>query len=300
MPERPLTFKERAVNVAARTILGLALMLPYTMRLKVFGWVFAYVVAPISGWRKRVEDNLKRAMPDLSFGERAALARKVPENVGRTLIEIYSGREFLKRVESSPRVGPGLTALEAAQADGKPVVLVTAHMGNYDAVRGTLSRQGYSIGALYKPMTNRAFNAHYVKAISAISEPVFPTDRQGIIGLIRHLKNGGMMGIVADVGSTKAPVLSFFGQKAHTPLSAAEWALQQNALMIPVFGIRQKDGVSFEIRVEEPIPHSTPARMMQNYNDIVERLVRQDPGQWFWIHNRWKLSRRADQMIAET
>ena len=148
-------------------------------------------------------------------------------------------------------------------------------------------------------MSNRLFNAHYVDAISAIGEPVFPTDRKGIAGLVRHLKNGGLLGIVGDVGSTKAPVLSFFGKPAHTPLSAAEWALAQDALLIPVFGIRQPDGVSFEIRIEEPIPHSTAARMMQDYNDIVESIVREDPGQWFWIHNRWKLSPKADQMIAE-
>ena len=208
------------------------------------------------------------------------------------------GNEFLERVANSPRVGPGKEALETAQADGTPVILVTAHLGNYDAVRGTLSRQGYRIGALYKPMANPAFNTHYVKAISALGEPLFPTDRKGIVGLVRHLKSGGMMGIVADVGRTKSPVLKFFGLPAHTPLSTAEWALQEKALLIPVFGIRQPDGVSFEIRIEAPIAHSTPEQMMQDYNDIVERIVREDPGQWFWIHNRWKLSGAAAASLA--
>ncbi len=299
MADRPITLKERIVNAAARLTLSAALLLPYRARLSAFGWVFAHFAAPLAGWRKRVDNNLKIAMPELSFAERAALSRKVPENVGRTLIEIYSGDAFLRQVAESPRTGPGREALEAAQAAGKPAILITAHLGNYDAVRGTLSRQGYPIGALYKPMSNRLFNAHYVDAISAIGEPVFPTDRKGIAGLVRHLKNGGLLGIVGDVGSTKAPVLSFFGKPAHTPLSAAEWALAQDALLIPVFGIRQPDGVSFEIRIEEPIPHSTAARMMQDYNDIVESIVREDPGQWFWIHNRWKLSPKADQMIAE-
>ena len=49
MAERPLTFKERMVNATARTALGLALFLPYKARLSAFGWIFAYVAAPLSG-----------------------------------------------------------------------------------------------------------------------------------------------------------------------------------------------------------------------------------------------------------
>ena len=299
MAEPQPTIKDRVINAVARGALFFALALPYNVRVRTFGWVFAHIVGPVAGWRKRVESNLKLAMPELSYSQRAALSKKVPENVGRALIETYSGEEFIDRVKDTARVGPGLAALEAAHADGRPAVLITAHLGNYDVARGTLKRQGYPIGGLYKPMTNPAFNEHYERAISSISEPVFPTTKRGILGLIRHLKAGGMMGIVGDVGSTNAPVLEFFGQRAHTPLSAAEWALKENALLIPVFGIRKPDGLSFEIRVEEPIPHTTPVDMMQRYNDIVERIVREDPGQWFWIHNRWKLSRHAERMIAK-
>ena len=137
-------------------------------------------------------------------------------------------------------------------------------------------------------MSNTRFNDHYVRAISQISAPVFPTDGRGIISLVKHLKAGGVIGIVADVGSRRAPVLKFFGIDAHTPLSAAEWALKYDAEMIPIFGIRQPDGCSFALHVEDPIAPSTAEEMMQRYNDIVEGIVRDKPDQWFWIHNRWK------------
>ncbi|MXQ07020.1 lauroyl acyltransferase [Alphaproteobacteria bacterium GH1-50] len=293
MTDSPITIRERAVDLSARGALGLARLLPYALRVRLFGWVFSRIVAPLAGWRKRIDANARLAMPELSADERARLQRVVPDNVGRTLIEIYSGAEFLERVADAPRRGPGVAALEEARAQGRPMVLVTAHLGNYDAVRGTLSRQGFPMGALYKRMTNRAFNEHYVTAISAIATPVFPTDGKGVGGLVRYLKDGGIIGIVADVASTKAPVLSFFGQPAHTPLSAAEWALKYDAVMVPLFGIRQPDGLSFELLIEEPIRHTTPEDMMQTYNDVVERIVREDPAQWFWVHNRWKLSAAA-------
>lgn len=274
-------------NLFARSILGAALLLPYAPRVRLVGWIMSRLVAPFAGWNKRVADNLALTMPKLSQADVKRITKRVTNNVGRTLIEIYSGEEFIDRIQSSPIVGPGVAALEANR--GKAAVLVTAHMGNYDAVRGKLSRVGYPMGALYRPMKNPVFHKHYLEAISKIATPVFPTDGRGIAGLIKLLKDGGNIGIVADVASTRAPVLRFFDQPAHTPLSAAEWALKYNAAMIPVFGLREDDGLSFHLHVANPIPHSTAEEMMQRYNDEVEAIVRRYPDQWFWVHKRWKL-----------
>ena len=185
-------------NAFARTVLGTALLLPYGLRVRLVGWVMSRLVAPFAGWNKRVGDNLALTMPELPEAEVQRIMRRVTNNVGRTLIEIYSGDEFIARTKSSPLTGPGVDALEANK--GKPAVLVTAHMGNYDAVRGKLSRSGYPMGALYRPMKNPSFHEHYLKAISRIATPVFPTDSRGIAGMIKMLKNGGNIGIVFNIG----------------------------------------------------------------------------------------------------
>ena len=275
-------------NGLARSILGCALLLPYRMRGPFVGKLLAYVVAPLIGWRRRILENLDHAMPELSPAERRRIARRVPDNFGRTVIEIYSGEAFVERARAATMEGPGVAALKAARDARRPVILVTAHFGNYDVPRAKLSREGYSMAALYRPMRNAAFNAHYVKAISEIASPVFPTNRKGIAGLIRHLKEGGVIGIATDISMAGAPLLKFFDRKAHTALSAAEWALAYDAEIIPLFGIREDDGQTFCIRMEAPLARSTPESMMQEYNDIVERMARKHPAQWFWIHHRWK------------
>lgn len=286
--DEKIVFRDRLIDLSARVILRMALALPYGPRVRVVGWISAFIVAPLAGWRRRIRENLAIALPNLSEVEIRRIVPKVADNAGRALIEIYSGEEFIAHTEDSPIEGPGLAALEASRTEGRPMVLVTAHLGNYDAARGRLSRAGYPMAALYKPMSNPLFNAHYVNALSTIAEPIFPTDRRGIINLVRHLKQGGIIGVVADVGSTNSPVLSFFGRSAHTPLSAAEWAIEYGAVMIPIFGLRQSDGLSFRIHVAEPIPCGTSEEMMQHYNDTVEEMVRENLDQWFWIHRRWK------------
>lgn len=277
-------------NAAARTIIGVALLLPYRFRVWLVGKAVSLLVAPLAGWNRRIRLNLEHAMPGLSAREVKAIQRGVTDNVGRTLIEIYSGEDYVARTRASTIEGPGVDAMNEARDSGRPIVLVTAHLGNYDAVRGKLSREGFPMAALYRPMDNTAFNEHYVRAISTIASPVYPTDGRGIASLIRHLKGGGVIGIVADVASRRAPLLRFFDRTAHTPVSAAEWAVKYDALMVPVFGIRQSDGFTFRIHVAEPIEHGDPDQMMQAYNDVVEEIVREVPEQWFWVHRRWKLA----------
>ena len=299
MESGDLSLKDRVQNALARAILGAALFLPYRMRVATVGLLNAYVVAPLAGWNRRIDNNLIYALPELDARARRKIARRVADNMGRSLIEIYSGAEFIARTKASTIDGPGLEALKAARAAARPIVLVTAHLGNYDAVRGKLSREGYPMAALYRPMKNTAFNAHYIKAISTIAQPVYPTDARGITSLVKHLKNGGVIGIVADVASTKAPLLKYFGKPAHTPLSAGEWALKYDAEIIPIFGIRDPDGFRFRIHVGAPLTGESAEEMMQAYNDAVEKIARAHPDQWFWIHRRWKLAPWAKDLLSE-
>ena len=280
--------EHHAENLALQSILRLAMLFPYKVRIPLVGWIAANVVGPVAGWNKRVRDNLALVAPDMPKADVERIKRAVANNVGRTLIEIYSGAEFVTRVRDTQLTGPGVTALEKVLGQNRPLILVTGHIGNYDVIRAALSARDVQIAALYKPMSNKIFNAHYLKAISAIGEPVYSTDGRGVTRLVLHLRNGGTIGVVADVASTKSPPLTFFGQEALTATSAAEWALKYDALIIPIFALRQKNGLDFKIHVAEPIAHDAPEKMMQSYNDILEALVRENMDQWFWIHRRWK------------
>ncbi|SHE60590.1 KDO2-lipid IV(A) lauroyltransferase [Litoreibacter ascidiaceicola] len=274
--------------LAIRGVIGVALALPYRWRVPLAGWIVSRIVAPLAGYSKRVRENLAYVCPDMPQAEVDRLARAVPDNAGRTLIEIYSGKGFTDRFKHAPLTGEGVAALRQAHADGRPVVLVTGHFGNYDAPRAALIAAGFNVGALYREMNNGFFNPHYVAAISKVGTPVFPRGRQGLAGLIKFLRGGGMAGFLVDQYMWDGEDLTFFGKPAPTALSAADLALKYNALVIPVYGIRQPNGLDFEVVCEAPIPHSTPVEMTQALNDSLEALVRQHMDQWFWIHRRWK------------
>ncbi len=281
-------------DLGLRGAIRLCLALPYRWRVPLMGWVVSRILAPLAGWRRRIRENLDYIMPWLPPDEVRRIERRVPDNFGRSMIEIYSGEAFRDRVRDLPFTGGGEAALREARDAGRPVLLVTGHFGNYDAPRAALVANGYPVGGLFRPARNPYFNAHYSAAIAALGEPMFSTDRRDLPKMIRFLRGGGMQGIVIDLNAFGGEILDFLGKPALTAVSAAEMALKYEALLVPIYGIRQPDGLSFELRVEPPVPHSDPVTMTQALNDSLAALVRKYPDQWFWIHRRWKLPRTED------
>lgn len=283
---------------AIKALLTWPLRLPYGPRVAVVAWLMAWVVAPIAGYRRRIAANLDHVVPDLDRAEKRRLMRKVPANVGRMLTELASGDEFLARLKGVPLDGPGVAALEAARAVGRPIIVVSGHFGNFDAMRGALRLRGHQIGAIYRPLNDSGLEEEFHAMLSRISEPVFPRGRAGMGQMIRHLRKGHAVAILLDQYVNKGAALTFFGQPAPTALSAAEMALKYDALLIPAYGIRRGDG-GFDLRIEAPIPPSDAMTMTQAINDSLEAQVRAHMDQWLWIHRRWKPERQARRAALE-
>lgn len=283
-----ISWKHWFQDRATAALLSFGALLPYRARMGLMGWLGAHVIGPFAGLRARIRANLALVAPELPEAEVKRLCRAVPANMARAIAETFSGDAFIHRVRHSPIEGDGWSALQEARDRGQPVVLVTAHFGNYDAARVVLRKAGCNIAGIYMPMANKAFNTRYVAAMEHIAAPVFPRDRAGLAGLLKHLRQGGMIGLVADHYMAHGELVDFMGEPARTALSSAEIALKHNALLIPVYAIRQPDGLSFRIRVEAPVPHTDPLTMTKALNASVEALVRAHMDQWMWTHKRWK------------
>ena len=281
----PLAF---AQNLVVSGLIGSLRLLPYAARVGFMGWAMRNIVGPVAGYRTRVHQNLHLIWPDLPNSRVADLTRDVLDNVGRTLAELYSPQEFKAYVAGSTLRGAGLAQVLDAQAQGRGVILVSGHFGNHDIARAVLASRGMTVGALYRPQRNPYFDQHFAATIRAISEPLFPRGRRGLADLITHLRKGGMLGMLIDQHMRNGAPLTFLGHRALTALSAADLALKYNCLLVPVYGIRQSDGLHFDLLIEPAIPHTTSAAMTQALNNSLEAQVRAHPGQWFWVHRRWK------------
>ncbi|KMK67197.1 Lauroyl/myristoyl acyltransferase [Puniceibacterium sp. IMCC21224] len=300
LPDKLVTgsLTDRMVDAGLRGLIRLALLLPLRLRLWLMGRLVARLVAPLTGYRQRALDNLSHIWPDMPTAEKTRIANAVADNAGRTMIENYDTDGLRDRMATAQVTGPGLAAIQKARANGTPVLFVTGHYGNFEAPRAALVARGYQIGGLYRPMSNPFFNAHYAQNMHALSGPVFEQGRRGTMGLLRHIKEGGMGVLLFDVYDSAGQIFDFMGKPAPTLTSAADIALRTGALMVPFFGIRQPDGISFEAVFDAPIPHGDPVEMMKAASAALEQRIRADPGQWFWIHRRWKPKRQRKRAAA--
>lgn len=276
---------------ALRGLIGSVMSLPFKARVPMMGSALRRAIGPLAGYRRRAEENLALIYPDMGVLDRRNIAGQVCDNFGRTLIENYSHTEFAAHLADTVPTGDGLDAL--AQSKDRPVIFVTGHFGNHEAPRQVLTRMGHKIGGLYRKMANPYFNAHYAPTMTSWGGPVFEQGGAGTIGFARHIKSGGMGTLLFDVHQDKGAPLDFLGLPARTALSAAEIALKFDALLIPYFGTRRPDGMSFDVTIQAPIAHTTASEMMQIATDQLAAQTRAYPQQWFWIHRRWKTRDRV-------
>ena len=96
------------------------------------------------------------------------------------------------------------------------------------------------------------------------------------------------MGIVIDVAVQSGERLDFMGKPAWTSTNAAAMAIKAGALYMPYFSMRAPDRNSFRVEIAAPIPHSDPTTMTLAAHRLLEERITADPGNWFWVHRRWK------------
>lgn len=268
--------------------LVVARRVPFHVRSRLGGRFVGLAAAVLPGVRKRIEGNLRLIFPDLSGPQIKALRKRNAKMMGRTLTEILFNEDQLTHHVPFDVSGPGLAAIEEAAAEGLGAILVSGHFGQWDATRIMLKERGLDVGAIYRPNNNPYYEPYFLGGIEAAGKPIFPRGNDGLKAMIRHLRTGGRVAILADQHLDEGEVLPLLGRPSYTTLSPAQMALRHKAPLVPVWGIRDDEAGRVHVLLEEPIAHTTPAQMMTEFNARLEARVRANPEQWHWAHRRWK------------
>jgi len=276
------------IDLPVRGFFGLFYLMPYRTSLAVAGWLGATILAPVFGANRRIRKNLAHVWPQTGRSEARRLCHAVSDNAARLMIESFHTRGFLQHAHAATLGGAGKDALLAALKARRPVILVSGHFGNYQVLRVLLADMGFDTAAIYRPMNNAFTNRRYIENMNRIAGPNLARGLRGTRGLLSHLRKGGAIALLNDQAAFEGEVLEFMGKPALTATSAAQFARKYDALLFPYYGLRLPNGVDFKVEIEPSIPPASAKEMTQALNDSLEAMVRAHPGQWFWIHRRWK------------
>ena len=279
--------------VFLRTI---ALCLPLSAGIVIGGAIglLAYFLVP--RYKRIAFKNLAQSFPEKPHREISSLTKQVFINQGKNLFELLNfhrlNREKIKEIIEFR----GMENFKKAFSCGKGVLILSAHLGNWELTGAGLSMSGVPLNVVARKVYIEQLDRVLRRIRESVGMRSISRGEQGSAKeILRALKKNEALAVLIDQNTKAIPgvYVNFFGKKAYTPSGLAILALRTGASVVPVFIYRRKDN-SCLIEADEPIkPERTGdderdiVLNTQRFTAIIEEKIRQHPEQWVWFHERW-------------
>jgi KDO2-lipid IV(A) lauroyltransferase len=266
----------------------------------------AYLI--LSRQREKILGNLRRAFgSEKSEAEIRKIARGVVENAAKTAVEILQFPKFNSRnIDGFIDVSDALHLLGELRKDGRGIICLTAHIGNWELLAGALCLKGIPMTVVGRRIYYEPYNRWIVGIRQSVKMRLFYRD-QSARELLACLKRNEVVGLLPDqdIDSLAGMWVDFFGRPAYTPTAPVKMALKLETPLAIGFLIRFP-GDRYKLVIEEvirPKVETTFEDAVKKYTiqwmGKFEKVIRDYPEQWMWMHDRWKTQPPKESPMAE-
>ena len=233
----------------------------------------------------QVIKNLNRAFSSWSDEKIESTVKKIYIFFMHNMVQFFA---FPKSWDGIKIEISGKDVLDSTMTHGKGCVLVSAHFGVWELFAKWMGEYGTRFVGIAHRQKNRGANRFFQEQRElAGGEHIFR--KEPLEKMYDVLKNNGILALVSDQDAKRKGVfVDFFGTPASTPKGAALFHQKSGAPM--VFGVCIQTGFQkYRVEFEPIVPLNDSIQdITQAYTTIIEKKVRQYPGQYFWFHRRWK------------
>ncbi|MDQ7779549.1 MAG: lysophospholipid acyltransferase family protein [Planctomycetota bacterium] len=189
----------------------------------------------------------------------------------------------------------GRENLDNALSKGNGVILIAAHLGNWELLGFITALLGYQLYSVARMIENPYIHRYVLNMRTRCGQKIL--DKEGALkGMVQALKNNGVVGILADQNAGSSGVfVDFFGRKASTTRSPAALALKYETPIVPLYCYRLGCGPSYVLGYEPALVPSVTEysedaipEVTQQVTTKLEEMILRKPEQWVWLHNRWR------------
>jgi KDO2-lipid IV(A) lauroyltransferase len=228
-----------------------------------------------------------------SVGEREKrrLAKRAFRNFALSIADFLRFPRLSRKSLAKMVQGQALGTIERELRSGKGVILLGAHVGNWELGGAILSLSGFRLSAVAMPHRYALIDRFFVKRRRRKGIDVISSGR-ATGDLLRALRRNECIAILGDRNVLGRGIeRDFFGARAVVPYGHVTLSLRTGAPIIPTFIIREK-GTRFRVCLEEPIrPGSGPRAfedVLSSCLRVMEKYVRQYPDQWSAFEPIWQ------------
>tara|TARA_B100000029_G_scaffold390066_1_gene386760 strand:- start:761 stop:1636 length:876 start_codon:yes stop_codon:yes gene_type:complete len=260
------------------------------------GSLLGRLFGPLFRSQNITKQNIKTGLGDMSADKESEIIYGMWSNIGRTFAEYVFLKEFKYNATNFNHMKiSGTDYLEQIKKNNEPVIFYSGHFANFELMAMELDKFGIKCAAIYRPLNNFFLNPlmEYFR-MKYICPNQIPKGRIGMREIISKVKDGYSIALMVDQRVSEGPRTLFFNKPAHTTTVPAQLALKYDCKLVPI-SLERKDGPNFEMIIHEPYKiektgndEEDTKNITIKINQIIEKMIVENPKQWIWSHNRWK------------
>jgi KDO2-lipid IV(A) lauroyltransferase len=252
------------------------------------------MLGPLLPLHARARRNLTRALPELSKGEVESTLGEMWRNLGRVAGEYPHLGKFRAYAPGERIEVVGEEHLAAAKQEAHGALFFTGHLANWEVSGLPVIQYGIDMAYVYRA-PNNPFVDRLLSRVRGrdITQNAIAKGASGAREMVRQVRQGGYTAMLVDQKMNDGIAVPFFGRDAMTAPALAQLAFKFDLPVWPVRVERLK-GCRFRATVypKLELPRSGDAaedvaEAMRRVNATLEDWIRERPGQWLWLHNRW-------------
>ena len=250
------------------------------------------VLGPIFRSKKIIVKNLSIAFPNFDENEKKQILKGMWINYGRIFAEYMFIKNFRQGSIGERNINiENQYILENVKKDSKPVIFISGHFNNFELMAMQIEKLGIDLAAVYRPLNNKFLNP-LMESIRKkyICKKQIKKGISGTKELLLNFKKGTSIALMIDQRVSEGIRVDLFNEKALTTTIPAQFIKKFGAKIIPVH-IERINVEKFNITFQDPIKFSKDSNIESityKLNNILEEMIKKNPSQWIWSHNRWK------------
>ncbi len=247
---------------------------------------------------KKIKNNLTIVFPKINQSEIKKISDSMWCNYGRVFAE-YMHLKFFRENNNQNIKIINTGKINELKKSSKPILFFSGHFANFELLAMYLDKNEFNISALYRPLNNFFINPvmeylrkrHICKNQIPKSIPGVKKYKYGTRELISKIKKNQNIAVMIDQKVTQGIKVKLFKKDALTMNLPAQIALKYNYILQPL-SIKRVNDINFEIFFHETIEvnkNDDEYLITKKINERLEIMIRKNPGQWIWTHDRWRI-----------
>ena len=254
------------------------------------------VIGPLLRNKNKIKSNIQIALPNIKKNKEKEIINKMWCNYGRVFAEYMHLKKLRDNNFKYIKIN-NVNRLEELRKKNKPILFFSGHFANFELLAMIIEKKKFQVSAVYRPLNNFFLNPlmEYLRkkylCNDQIPKSIPGKGKEGTRILIDKIKNKKNIAIMIDQKVSQGIKCKLFAKDALTTNIPAQLALKHGYLLQPL-KIKRYNQINFEIDVCDTLEVNTNDNqylITRKINQILEKMILDNPDQWIWTHDRWRI-----------